>query len=316
MSTPSTLFLTGANGYIGRVVGERLVAAGYRVRGLVRKAEQAPQIVAAGMFPVIGDLLDSDCLDQATHGVDAIVHTASFGPLPEGDLGQQLNTAMRAMSDLAQRSARLGVRLVLTSGGSAYGDRSHAPADETTHLDREGFFGPLAELEESLGQQANITIIRAGIVYGRGASKPLLASLAPIRQLGSAVRVEAGHRVAVVHVDDLADLYVKTVAASAPPPVLIGAADMVETEAIMAAAANILGYEHTARSIPPERAADYSVLGIYTSRSMWLNSAVTQSAMAWRPHRMGIEDDIREGSYPPVLHQNLQPFLIDEGDKA
>ena len=43
------IFLTGANGYIGGAAATSLIAAGHKVRGLVRDEEKAGAVAAHGV---------------------------------------------------------------------------------------------------------------------------------------------------------------------------------------------------------------------------------------------------------------------------
>ena len=66
------IFVTGAAGFIGGSIATGLVQRGHHVTGLVRSAEQAEELTALGIAPVIGTLEDSDLLTrhaQAAHGV-------------------------------------------------------------------------------------------------------------------------------------------------------------------------------------------------------------------------------------------------------
>ncbi|MBO9532119.1 MAG: SDR family oxidoreductase [Solirubrobacteraceae bacterium] len=75
--------IVGANGQIARLLGERLVARGDEVRGVVRSAEYAEALQEAGIQPVLIDLeADSaeDDLAHASHGADALVFAAGAGP--------------------------------------------------------------------------------------------------------------------------------------------------------------------------------------------------------------------------------------------
>src|SRR6185436_17505138 len=58
--TRMDLFITGAAGYIGGTVAARSIAAGHRVRGLVRTAQKAGLLVQRGIDPVVGDLDDAE----------------------------------------------------------------------------------------------------------------------------------------------------------------------------------------------------------------------------------------------------------------
>jgi nucleoside-diphosphate-sugar epimerase len=71
------VFLTGANGYIGGAAAVALVAAGHRVRGLVRDRAKADMVAAHGVEPVIGSLDDAALLHEEARAADAVVNAAS-----------------------------------------------------------------------------------------------------------------------------------------------------------------------------------------------------------------------------------------------
>ena len=71
------IFLTGANGYIGGAAAVALIAAGHRVRGLVRDRAKADVVAAHGVAPVIGALDDAALLREEARAADAVVNAAS-----------------------------------------------------------------------------------------------------------------------------------------------------------------------------------------------------------------------------------------------
>ena len=62
------VFLTGATGYIGGSLSDRLVRSGYQVLGLVRSEEKAKLLKDRGIEPVLGSLDDLHILTQAAIG--------------------------------------------------------------------------------------------------------------------------------------------------------------------------------------------------------------------------------------------------------
>jgi uncharacterized protein YbjT (DUF2867 family) len=56
------IFVTGATGYIGGSVAERLVGSGQTVLGLVRSREKALLLKERGIDPVVGTLDEWDVL--------------------------------------------------------------------------------------------------------------------------------------------------------------------------------------------------------------------------------------------------------------
>jgi nucleoside-diphosphate-sugar epimerase len=71
------LFLTGANGYIGGAAACALIAAGHKVRGLVRSDAKADAVAAHGIEPVIGSLDDTALLQAEARAADAVINAAS-----------------------------------------------------------------------------------------------------------------------------------------------------------------------------------------------------------------------------------------------
>jgi uncharacterized protein YbjT (DUF2867 family) len=69
------ILVTAANGNQGKLLIPRLLAAGLPVRASVRSEASAHALRAAGVDDVIvGDLVDSDVLERAVRGADAIYH--------------------------------------------------------------------------------------------------------------------------------------------------------------------------------------------------------------------------------------------------
>jgi uncharacterized protein YbjT (DUF2867 family) len=69
------ILVTAANGNQGKLLIPRLLAAGLPVRASVRSEASANALRAAGVDDVIvGDLVDSDVLESAVRGADAIYH--------------------------------------------------------------------------------------------------------------------------------------------------------------------------------------------------------------------------------------------------
>src|SRR4051794_24324219 len=71
------IFITGAAGYIGGSLANRLVAEGYQVRSLVRSAAQAAALAERGVMPVLGDLDDLPLLAREAALADAVINAAS-----------------------------------------------------------------------------------------------------------------------------------------------------------------------------------------------------------------------------------------------
>ena len=71
-----TIAITGATGFIGRRICNRLLEGGYRVRALVRTPEKARELLPAAVELVEGSLADADSLGRLVSDAEAVVHCA------------------------------------------------------------------------------------------------------------------------------------------------------------------------------------------------------------------------------------------------
>jgi uncharacterized protein YbjT (DUF2867 family) len=76
------VLVAGANGKTARSLVRMLVEDGHKVRGLVRKEEQLPEVERDGAEPVLVDLEEEveGAVRRAVEGCDAIVFAAGAGP--------------------------------------------------------------------------------------------------------------------------------------------------------------------------------------------------------------------------------------------
>ena len=70
------ILVTGATGFVGRRVVERLIAGGQTVRALMRDEARA-SVLPSGVEVATGDVFDINSLNRAVAGVDGVVHLAA-----------------------------------------------------------------------------------------------------------------------------------------------------------------------------------------------------------------------------------------------
>ncbi|HEY3350678.1 MAG TPA: NAD-dependent epimerase/dehydratase family protein [Thermoanaerobaculia bacterium] len=70
--------LTGGTGFVGSHVADALLAAGYRVRALVRRPEDVAWLKGTGVDFVKGDVRDASTLPALVDGAAAVVHVAGI----------------------------------------------------------------------------------------------------------------------------------------------------------------------------------------------------------------------------------------------
>lgn len=162
-----TVFITGAGGFVGRAVAERLAKGPFSVRALVRKATRLPDGVAA----VTGDLTDPATYAAALQGADAVIHlAAATGAAPEPVLRAVNVEGTRKLAEAA-RAAGVPRFLHVSTIAAGYADKRGYPYAVTK-----------AEAETVVLQSGlSAVILRPTIVIGEGS--PIGAKLAKIAGL-------------------------------------------------------------------------------------------------------------------------------------
>lgn len=140
---PSGRYLvTGAAGFIGSHLVERLVREGAQVRALVHYSSRPgygnldllPDDVRTSIEVVAGDVTDASCVDEAVAGSDVVLHLAAIISIPHSYRAAEQCLAANAQGTLRVLEAcrRRGVRrLVHTSTSEVYGSARVVPMPET-----------------------------------------------------------------------------------------------------------------------------------------------------------------------------------------
>ncbi len=187
--------LTGGTGYIGSAVLAQLVAAGHQVTAVVRSQGSSLAVEDAGAVGVVGDLFDSAWLASELSTHDAGIHTAAGSDERDEALNDAvIDAAITAFSGTTKP-------FVHTGGVWVYGSKQGV--SETSELDPPAItsWRPAGE-RRLLDSGVRASVVQPGIVYGHDRGIPAMISQGPLPGTGD-------QHWATVHVDDLADLYVR-----------------------------------------------------------------------------------------------------------
>src|SRR5947207_8870495 len=136
--TNATVLVTGATGFIGGRLAERLVVEhGAGVRALVRNFGRAARLARYPIELVPGDLCAAESIDRAAAGCDYVFHCA-YGSDGEDDSRRVVNAqGTRHVLDAALKHHVK--RAVHTSTVTVYGETADGRLDESAPRRRTGF---------------------------------------------------------------------------------------------------------------------------------------------------------------------------------
>jgi nucleoside-diphosphate-sugar epimerase len=205
------VFVTGATGYIGGSVAERLIASGHQVVGLVRSSESIPLLKDRGIESVLGTLDDQEIITNAAHEADAVIHAAS------ADHAGSILTLIAALE-------RSGKTLICTTGSGIAADSADGEYAASVAVTEDSYFEPVPfrrprvamnrlVREAAIDKGIRSIVICPSMIYGTGRglqphSDQLPKLIVLSKQVGAGVYFGKGlNRYSNVHIDDLVDVY-------------------------------------------------------------------------------------------------------------
>jgi len=135
------VLVTGAGGFIGSHLTERLVRAGADVTAMVRynalsnwgNLELLPAEVKAELKVIAGNIEDSDFVMRAVEGMDVVLHLAALIAIPYSYIAPRsyVRTNVEGTLNVLEAARRFAVgRVVHTSTSEVYGTALRTPIDE------------------------------------------------------------------------------------------------------------------------------------------------------------------------------------------
>jgi nucleoside-diphosphate-sugar epimerase len=201
------IFLTGATGYIGFNIASALRRAGHEVWGLVRTEGKAQLLARNEIHPVPGSLQAPDSFRTIAEECSVLIHAAADYTTDTFSLDRKVVAELLT-------AARKGPRpktLIYTSGVWLHGDTEGKLVDETIPLNPPKLVSLRSGTEELVLKASGMhgLVIRPGCVYGRQGG--LTGIWFKGAHVDKALKVvgDGNNRWAMVHVDDLADGYVR-----------------------------------------------------------------------------------------------------------
>lgn len=203
------VLVTGATGFIGAALAERLTARGDRVRALVRATSRTVALERLGAELVRGDVREASTLPPAVEGCDAVVHLAgAVKALRPSEFFAANGEGTRHVAEACARAAqppRLVYVSSLAAAGPAREGRPRREADPPAPVSRYGESKLAGERAvRAVAERVEASIVRPPIVYGPR-DQELMPQLLRMARLGVVVRAGGEKRYSLVHVADLCE---------------------------------------------------------------------------------------------------------------
>jgi UDP-glucose 4-epimerase len=177
------VLVTGADGFIGSHLAERLVADGARVRAFCLYNSQgswgwldtSPRDVRAALDVRLGDVRDAGFVAEACKGVDVVVHLAALIAIPYSYAAPEsfVATNVQGTLNVLEAARRHGVaRVVHTSTSEVYGTPDTLPIRETHPLNAQSPYAATKVAADQLALSYHrsfavpVTVLRPFNTYG------------------------------------------------------------------------------------------------------------------------------------------------------
>jgi nucleoside-diphosphate-sugar epimerase len=205
------ILVTGATGFTGSHLAERLARGGHRVRALVRDPERCGELRDWGVELAVGDLRDPESLNRAASGTDVIYHIAALFRPENVSRKEMWEANALGTRNLLEAGIKAGVqRFVHCSTVGVHGDVKNPPADEDApyapgdRYQESKTEGERIVLDYMREGRLPIAVFRPGGIYGPRDLR-FLKLIRPIAN-GRFVMLGSGNiRYQMIYVDDLVD---------------------------------------------------------------------------------------------------------------
>lgn len=216
------VLVTGATGFIGRRVMEKLLSESISVKALVLHDEVIPSDWEGKVAVIRGSIADVVAVESAAKGAKTIIHLAAVVS-DWGDERLYWEYTVEGSRHVYEQAVANNARVVLISSIVVYGDRigKQSCSEETAYGKT---FGPYSRTKQSQEKLAfeyhrnrgmKLSVVRPANVYGP-ASGPWLYDVVNVLKSGSPGLISGGKMNAgLAYVDNVADIILLAAASDA-----------------------------------------------------------------------------------------------------
>ena len=210
-------FITGATGFVGGRLAEKLRGRGDEVVCLVRSPEKAKSLEALGCTLVAGDLKDADAIKRGMEGCDAVFHVAadyrvglrpsSHDSMTDTNVGGTTRVLDAAAATPTVKKVVYVSSLVVngnTRGQAVDETYVHPGEGHTSHYEKTKLEAHEVA-EEKAAAGVPVVIVQPGSIYGKGDTS-VTGGIIDQASRGKLPMVSfADMGLTMVHIDDVVD---------------------------------------------------------------------------------------------------------------
>ena len=127
------VFLTGATGYVGAHLVNRLIEEGHHLHLLIRSPEKNPQLNSNHITVFEGDILQKEAIKKAMIGCDQIYHLAACTSIWLENEEEYFDINVSGTNNILDIAYEIGIKkTVITSTAGVYGPSIDGIVDENT----------------------------------------------------------------------------------------------------------------------------------------------------------------------------------------
>lgn len=169
------MLITGATGFVGGRLAERLIKEGHEVKALVRESSNFKNLKNLGVELIIGDITDTKAVESAVTGVDYIFHIAALFRQAKYPDSIYWDVNVGGTRNIMEAALKHGTKRVVHC--STIGVLSHIenpPADETFPYNPGDIYqttkaeGEKQALIHHSSKGLPVVVIRPAMIYGPG----------------------------------------------------------------------------------------------------------------------------------------------------
>ncbi|HEY9731850.1 MAG TPA: NAD-dependent epimerase/dehydratase family protein [Drouetiella sp.] len=289
------VFLTNATGYIGKAVAKAALQKGHTVSALARSPESTQKLEKIGVKPINGDLKAPEKYLDEVRQADVVIHTAATN---DEDFGKYDTLTVNSVIDALKGSNKT---FIYTSGTWVLGNTGDVIADEQTPYEPLPFVAWRAENEQKVVKAAQqgvkSIVLRPVIVYG--GAEGIIENL--IQQAQKTARVdyiENGQNYwSLVHVDDLADLYVLAIEKAQAGSLYNASTEFLPAKEIAELVAKAAGGAQ-AKSLPLEEARKtLSIFADAFALDQKIGADKAKQELGWQTKAPKLKDELAKSKH-------------------